>query len=150
MWHSHSICSIYGPVLIPGMLFLAPSDVLRHVVDCEVSLAKVSSYKTEKALTEQLEEENDRGADGITNETFDYVDNSKLVMTVCCFPALLDGGKVPSKTTERKVFLYYSLYAWIVPIILIVISLMIDLIPTIPSSYIKPNFGLNKCWFNCK
>jgi hypothetical protein len=26
----------------------------------------------------------------------------------------------------------------------------VDLMPTIPSSYLKPNFGDNKCWFSSK
>jgi hypothetical protein len=54
------------------------------------------------------------------------------------------------KQTERKVFRYYSLYAWGLPVLLVVVSMTIDLMPTIPSSYLKPNFGDNKCWFSSK
>nr|CAD7428027.1 unnamed protein product [Timema monikensis] len=78
---------------------------------------------------------------GIDNETFDDVDNSLEMKNVFCLPTLMVGGKLPSKSTERRVFLCYSIYAWCWPIILIIVSTMIDLIPTIPSSYIKPNFG---------
>lgn len=52
------------------------------------------------------------------------------------------------KQTERKVFRYYSGYAWGLPILVVGVSMAVDLMPTIPSSYLKPNFGDNKCWFS--
>nr|CAD7193828.1 unnamed protein product [Timema douglasi] len=86
---------------------------------------------------------------GIDNETFDDdVDNSSEMKNVFCLPTLMVGGKLPSKSIERRVFLCYSIYAWCWPIVLIIVSTMIDLIPTIPSSYIKPNFGHVKCWYS--
>lgn len=64
---------------------------------------------------------------------------------------LLKNGKVHMpKATERKVFIFYSLYAWCLPTILVFFSMTMDFMPTIPSSYLKPNFGSNKCWFSSK
>jgi G protein-coupled receptor Mth (Methuselah protein) len=52
------------------------------------------------------------------------------------------------KKTERKFFIFYSVYAWCLPLVLVVVSMVFDLMPIIPSSYLKPNFGDNKCWFS--
>ena len=54
------------------------------------------------------------------------------------------------KKTERKFFIFYSVYAWCLPLVLVVVSMVFDLMPIIPSSYLKPNFGDNKCWFSSK
>jgi hypothetical protein len=54
------------------------------------------------------------------------------------------------KRTERKFFIVYSLYAWCFPLVLLVVSVVFDLVPIIPSSYLKPNFGETKCWFSSK
>jgi hypothetical protein len=54
------------------------------------------------------------------------------------------------KQTERKIFRYYSGYAWGIPVLVAGVSMAIDSMPTIPSSYLKPNFGDNKCWFSSK
>jgi hypothetical protein len=54
------------------------------------------------------------------------------------------------KKTERKFFLFYSLYAWCCPLVIVVVSMVFDLMPIIPSSYLKPNIGDNKCWFSSK
>jgi len=54
------------------------------------------------------------------------------------------------KGMERKLFLFYSLYAWCCPLVLVIVSMVFDLMPIIPSSYLKPNFGDNKCWFSSK
>ncbi|KAK0098992.1 hypothetical protein PV326_010968 [Microctonus aethiopoides] len=47
----------------------------------------------------------------------------------------------------NRLFFYYSLWAWAPSVALIIISMIIDLNPTIPSTYIKPNFGAQSCWF---
>lgn len=54
------------------------------------------------------------------------------------------------KETARKTFRYYSWYAWGLPVLVVSVSMAIDSMPTIPSSYLKPNFGNNKCWFSSK
>nr|CAD7440899.1 unnamed protein product [Timema bartmani] len=109
----------------------------------------ISSYinKTSIQLKPYIENKAKEMA-GIDNETFDDVDNSLEMKRVFCLPPLMVGGKLPSKSIERRVFLCYSIYAWCWPIVLIIVSTMIDLIPTIPSSYIKPNFGHVKCWYS--
>lgn len=50
----------------------------------------------------------------------------------------------------KRLFFYYSLWAWIPPAVLIIISMIMDLSPTVPISYVKPNFGSQSCWFECK
>ena len=62
----------------------------------------------------------------------------------------LNGEVLMKKETERRVFIFYSLYAWCIPILSVAISMIMDLMPTIPSSYLKPHFGENKCWFKSK
>lgn len=52
------------------------------------------------------------------------------------------------KGSERKFFFFYSLYAWCFPFFLLAVSVAFDLLPIIPSSYLKPNMGDNKCWFS--
>jgi hypothetical protein len=54
------------------------------------------------------------------------------------------------KETERKFFICYSLYAWCCPFAILIVSVIFDFMPVIPSSYLKPNFGNNKCWFSSK
>ena len=54
------------------------------------------------------------------------------------------------KEMVRKFFIGYSVYAWCCPLVLVVVSMVFDLMPIIPSSYLKPNFGDNKCWFSSK
>ena len=51
---------------------------------------------------------------------------------------------------ERKKFLMYSIYAWCAPLIMLVVCVFMDLLPDVPSTYIKPGFGITKCWFNSK
>lgn len=65
-----------------------------------------------------------------------------------CFVA--SGLRAPrgsAKERDHKKFLLYSLYAWGVPAIILAISLVMDLVPFIPDSFIKPGFGIKKCWF---
>ncbi|EZA62452.1 G-protein coupled receptor Mth2, partial [Ooceraea biroi] len=50
--------------------------------------------------------------------------------------------RIPSKT----LFFYYSIWAWGPSAILILVSMTMELSPTIPMTYVKPTFGEN-CWF---
>lgn len=59
----------------------------------------------------------------------------------------LRGGEV---NRVDAIFLLYSLYGWGLPILIISVSVIMDLSPTIPSTYLKPNFGLDSCWFHSK
>lgn len=47
----------------------------------------------------------------------------------------------------KTLFFYYSIWAWGIPAILILVSMAMDLSPTIPMTYVKPSFGLESCWF---
>jgi len=51
------------------------------------------------------------------------------------------------KERERKKFLIYSIYAWGAPLVMLVVCLLMDLLPDVPSTYIRPEFGVTKCWF---
>ncbi|KAK3915107.1 G-protein coupled receptor Mth2 [Frankliniella fusca] len=51
------------------------------------------------------------------------------------------------RRTERRRFVLYSMYAWSLPCLLLGVTLVMDLTPTIPSSYVKPRFGVDFCWF---
>ncbi|XP_066595523.1 G-protein coupled receptor Mth2-like [Prorops nasuta] len=56
-----------------------------------------------------------------------------------------------SRTYRRidpgKLFCYYSIWAWGPSALLVIISMIMDLSPTIPMTYVKPNFGSERCWF---
>lgn len=47
----------------------------------------------------------------------------------------------------KTLFFYYSIWAWGPPAILILVSMAMDLSPTIPMTYVKPSFGRESCWF---
>ncbi|PNF36788.1 G-protein coupled receptor Mth2 [Cryptotermes secundus] len=51
------------------------------------------------------------------------------------------------KEREHKKFIMYSIYAWGAPFIMLLVCMMLDLVPGIPDEYIKPGFGVTKCWF---
>ncbi|XP_008552574.1 G-protein coupled receptor Mth2 isoform X2 [Microplitis demolitor] len=51
------------------------------------------------------------------------------------------------KQRERKKFIIYSSYAWGCAGILTGICLIMDFHPSIPSSFIRPQFGEQSCWF---
>lgn len=50
----------------------------------------------------------------------------------------------------KTLFFYYSIWAWGLPAILILVSMAMDLSPTIPMTYVKPAFGSESCWFKCE
>lgn len=60
----------------------------------------------------------------------------------------LTSGICTSARQEFRRFLWYSVYAWTFPTVIVSISMVMDLTPTVPSAYLKPNFGLQSCWFN--
>lgn len=47
----------------------------------------------------------------------------------------------------RTLFFWYSLWSWGPSVILILVSMIVDLSPTIPATYVKPNFAKESCWF---
>jgi len=76
--------------------------------------------------------------------------HSKEPSKNCCFGYVISENNEVNmpKKMERKFFFGYSVYAWCLPLVLVVVSMVFDLMPIIPSSYLKPNFGDNKCWFS--
>ncbi|XP_063973107.1 G-protein coupled receptor Mth2-like isoform X3 [Diachasmimorpha longicaudata] len=51
------------------------------------------------------------------------------------------------KQRERKKFIIYSLYAWGSASLITGVCLIMDFVPSIPDSFIKPRFGETRCWF---
>ncbi|XP_032672774.1 G-protein coupled receptor Mth2-like isoform X2 [Odontomachus brunneus] len=51
------------------------------------------------------------------------------------------------RTPCKMLFFYYSIWAWGPSAVLILISMAMDLNPTIPTTYVKPTFGKDSCWF---
>ncbi|KAL1130004.1 hypothetical protein AAG570_012947 [Ranatra chinensis] len=49
--------------------------------------------------------------------------------------------------SERKKFLYYSLYVWGCTGLITAVTMLAEFLPHIPKSKYRPNFGGNKCWF---
>jgi len=48
-------------------------------------------------------------------------------------------------------FVIYSIYAWGIPLIIVLIGQILDFIKTESDDdeFIRPNFGFTKCWFMC-
>ncbi|XP_046427059.1 G-protein coupled receptor Mth2-like isoform X2 [Neodiprion fabricii] len=48
---------------------------------------------------------------------------------------------------ERKKFILYSIYAWGCACLLTGICIIMEYAPGIPSNIVRPEFGVDKCWF---
>lgn len=70
---------------------------------------------------------------------------------MCIETWLLVQNHVHHGTYRRKkpnvLFFYYSIWAWGPSAVLILLSMIMNLGPTIPITYVKPNFGSESCWF---
>ncbi|XP_066587466.1 G-protein coupled receptor Mth2-like [Prorops nasuta] len=51
------------------------------------------------------------------------------------------------KQRERKKFTLYSIYAWGCATILTGICIIMDFLPNVPDHFIRPQFGIQSCWF---
>ncbi|XP_049833014.1 G-protein coupled receptor Mth2-like isoform X1 [Schistocerca gregaria] len=51
---------------------------------------------------------------------------------------------------QRRVFVGYSVFAWFFPLLCLVITLLADIRPSVPPSFLKPNLGTSSCWFSSK
>lgn len=47
-----------------------------------------------------------------------------------------------------KRFIYYSLYAWGVPLVIVLIGQILERKKTPDSTFVTPGFGTFKCWFS--
>ncbi|KAL6435213.1 hypothetical protein ACFW04_005352 [Cataglyphis niger] len=54
--------------------------------------------------------------------------------------------RVYKNIQSKRLFFYYSIWAWGSSAILILVSMIMDLNPTIPMTYVKPAFGSDSCW----
>ncbi|XP_063536112.1 G-protein coupled receptor Mth2-like [Cydia strobilella] len=52
-----------------------------------------------------------------------------------------------SRRSMRRRFGWYCAYAVVLPVILLVVTISMELSPAVPSTYLKPNFGVKGCWF---
>ncbi|KAG6440646.1 hypothetical protein O3G_MSEX001410 [Manduca sexta] len=74
-------------------------------------------------------------------------------LNVMCFDIFLNARRhltTPSPVTRRSMrrrFAWYCAYAILLPVLLLVITITMDLSPAVPSTYLKPNFGVKGCWF---
>ncbi|XP_075978034.1 G-protein coupled receptor Mth2-like [Anticarsia gemmatalis] len=72
-------------------------------------------------------------------------------LNVMCFDTFLNVRRyINSSVTRRSMrrrFAWYCVYAVLFPILLLVITIIMDLSPAVPSTYLKPNFGVKGCWF---
>ena len=46
----------------------------------------------------------------------------------------------------RRLF-FYSIYAWGVPLLIVIIGQIMDNAKNLPSNIVKPEFGMLSCWF---
>ncbi|XP_076245711.1 G-protein coupled receptor Mth2 isoform X2 [Calliopsis andreniformis] len=54
------------------------------------------------------------------------------------------------KQRERKKFLIYSIYAWGCASLLTGVCMIMDFLPQIPNSFIRPGFGNRSCWITTR
>lgn len=52
------------------------------------------------------------------------------------------------KLHDRKKFIWYSIYAWGIPTVLLVICIGLEYSANIPDWVIKPGFTKLSCWFS--
>lgn len=55
-----------------------------------------------------------------------------------------------SSRQERTRFVWYSVYAWSTPLLFVILTMVMELTPIVPDAYLKPNFGVQSCWFRSK
>lgn len=55
-----------------------------------------------------------------------------------------------TRRSMRRRFAWYCLYAVLLPVLLLIVTVTMDLSPAVPSTYLKPNFGVVGCWFKSK
>ncbi|CAB3236733.1 unnamed protein product [Arctia plantaginis] len=72
-------------------------------------------------------------------------------MNVICFDIFLNVRRYinspVSRRSMRRRFAWYCVYAILLPILLLVITITMELSPAVPSTFLKPNFGVKGCWF---
>ncbi|XP_050447943.1 G-protein coupled receptor Mth2-like isoform X3 [Cataglyphis hispanica] len=51
------------------------------------------------------------------------------------------------KQREKKKFIIYSIYAWGSASIFTIVCAIMDFVPNVPESFIRPEFGAERCWF---
>ncbi|XP_047029890.1 G-protein coupled receptor Mth2-like [Helicoverpa zea] len=72
-------------------------------------------------------------------------------LNVMCFDIFLNvrryiNASVTRRSMRRR-FAWYCVYAVLFPILLLIVTITMDLSPAVPSTYLKPNFGVKGCWF---
>ncbi|VVD04698.1 unnamed protein product [Leptidea sinapis] len=87
-------------------------------------------------------------------ETFWNASNpAGVTLPLVCFSTPLEEagtryiGATVSRRSMRRRFAWYSAYAVFLPVLLLIVTITMDLSPAVPSTYLKPNFGVKGCWF---
>ncbi|XP_052747705.1 G-protein coupled receptor Mth2-like [Galleria mellonella] len=73
-------------------------------------------------------------------------------LNVMCFDTYLNVRRFLASTTVsrrsmRRRFACYCVYAVVLPLVLLIVTVTMDLSPAVPSTYLKPDFGVKGCWF---
>ncbi|XP_068633297.1 G-protein coupled receptor Mth2-like [Battus philenor] len=72
-------------------------------------------------------------------------------LNVMCFDTFLNVRRYinssVSRRSMRRRFAWYCAYAIVLPVLLLLVTVTMDLSPAVPSTYLKPNFGVKGCWF---
>ncbi|XP_013183223.1 G-protein coupled receptor Mth2 [Amyelois transitella] len=72
-------------------------------------------------------------------------------LNVMCFDTFLNVRRyIDASLTRRSMrrrFAWYCAYAVVLPVVLLIVTITMDLSPAVPSTYLKPNFGVKGCWF---
>ncbi|XP_038209974.1 G-protein coupled receptor Mth2-like [Zerene cesonia] len=72
-------------------------------------------------------------------------------LNVMCFDTYLNVRRYinasVSRRSMRRRFAWYCAYAVLLPVLLLIVTITMDLSPAVPSTYLKPNFGVKGCWF---
>ncbi|XP_041979183.1 G-protein coupled receptor Mth2-like [Aricia agestis] len=72
-------------------------------------------------------------------------------LNVMCFDTYLNVRRYIDRSVTvrsmRRRFAWYCAYAIVLPVVLLIVTIVMDLSPAVPSTYLKPNFGVKGCWF---
>ena len=68
-------------------------------------------------------------------------------LNVMCFDIWRTFKGVRTKGSEKKKFIYYSLYGWSGPIVMLGFAIFMDFYDKVPIE-VKPRFGSKKCFIN--
>ena len=73
----------------------------------------------------------------------------RMIQLACLFVSLRDLRPRKARNGRlTKRFIFYSLYAWGVPLVIVATGQILEKKKTADSNFITPGFGTLKCWFS--